>query len=124
MSVFGAGQSWVTFHESEISLPTSTNETSRSFQIAVPNDGFGSKLDTINAWHLYGKNKQRRGGLNRSARRNFGADALKISKLPINSDSDLAAKCYPDPPGELIVESLDHTRLVEKVSCNTDESKA
>jgi hypothetical protein len=30
-------------------------------QIAVPDDGFGSKLDAINAWHRYSKSKQRRG---------------------------------------------------------------
>jgi hypothetical protein len=30
-------------------------------QIAVPDDGFGSRLDAINAWHRYSKNKQRRG---------------------------------------------------------------
>jgi hypothetical protein len=30
-------------------------------QIAVPENGFGPKLDAINAWHRYSKNKQRRG---------------------------------------------------------------
>jgi hypothetical protein len=30
-------------------------------QIAVPDDGFGLRLDAINAWHRYSKNKQRRG---------------------------------------------------------------
>jgi hypothetical protein len=30
-------------------------------QIPVPDDGFGSRLDAINAWHRYSKNKQRRG---------------------------------------------------------------
>jgi hypothetical protein len=30
-------------------------------QIAVPDDGFGLKLDAINAWHRYSNNKQRRG---------------------------------------------------------------
>jgi hypothetical protein len=29
-------------------------------QIAVPQAGFGLKLDAINAWHLYAKIKQRR----------------------------------------------------------------
>jgi hypothetical protein len=30
-------------------------------QIAVPDNGFGSRLDAINAWHRYSTNKQRRG---------------------------------------------------------------
>ncbi len=30
-------------------------------QIAVPDGGFGSTLDAINAWHRYSKQRQRRG---------------------------------------------------------------
>lgn len=30
-------------------------------QIVVPDGGFGCMLDAINAWHCYGKNRQRRG---------------------------------------------------------------
>ena len=40
-----------------------SNETAFPFvvQIAVPDGGFGCTLDAINAWHCYGKNRQRRG---------------------------------------------------------------
>lgn len=40
-----------------------SNEAAFPFvvQIAVPDGGFGYALDAINAWHCYGKNRQRRG---------------------------------------------------------------
>src|SRR5437588_5722407 len=41
-------------------------------QIAVPEGGFGLTLDTINAWHRYTKNSQRRARLQDVGRQKFG----------------------------------------------------
>jgi hypothetical protein len=73
-------------------------------QIAVPDDGFGSRLDAINAWHLYSKNKQRRGRPQSLGEKKFWRWCFKDFETAEKLDSDLAAKSYPDPSGALIDE--------------------
>lgn len=52
-------------------------------QIAVPDGGFGCTLDAINAWHCYGKNRQRRGQRQRLGEREYWSwcfEELEIAK--------------------------------------------
>ena len=41
-------------------------------QILMPEGGFGLRLDAINAWHLYTKNKQRRARPHQVGQQKFG----------------------------------------------------
>jgi hypothetical protein len=55
-------------------MAASVNERRFPFvvQIAMPEDGFGLMLGTINAWHRYTKNKQRRAHLRDVGQQKFG----------------------------------------------------
>jgi len=52
-------------------------------QIAVPDGGFGCTLETVNAWHRYSNNTQRRGRPQRLVEQEFwswGFEGLEIAK--------------------------------------------
>lgn len=52
-------------------------------QILMPEGGFGPRLDAINAWHLYSKNKQRRARPHQVGQQKFGRwcfESLAIAK--------------------------------------------
>jgi hypothetical protein len=62
-----------------------SNEAAFPFvvQIAVPDGGFGCTLDAINAWHCYGKNRQRRGQRQRLGTQEYWSwcfEGLEIAK--------------------------------------------
>lgn len=62
-----------------------SNEAAFPFvvQIAVPDGGFGCTLDAINAWHCYGKNRQRRGQRQRIGMQDYWSwcfEGLEIAK--------------------------------------------
>jgi hypothetical protein len=49
------------FRKRKMTMPVNERKFPFIVQIAVPDGGFGYKLDGINAWHHYSRNKQRQG---------------------------------------------------------------
>jgi hypothetical protein len=93
-------------------------------QIVVPDDGFGSKLDAINAWHLYSKNKQSRGRLQSIAEKKFWRWCFKDFETAEKFRQRFGGEVLSGPPKRVDRRSLDRARLVEKVSCDTNEPNA
>jgi hypothetical protein len=93
-------------------------------QIAVPDDGFGSRLDAINAWHLYSKNKQRRGRPQSLGEKKFWRWCFKDFETAEKFRQRFGGEVLSGPFRGVDRRSLDRTRVVEKVSCDTNKPKA
>jgi hypothetical protein len=92
-------------------------------QIAVPDDGFGSRLDAINAWHLYSKNKQRRVQPQSIGEKKFWRWCFKDFETAEKFRLRFGGEVLSGPFRRVDRRSLDCTRVVDKVSCDTNKSK-
>ena len=93
-------------------------------QIVVPDDGFGSKLDAINAWHLYSKNKQRRGRLQSIGDKKFWRWCFKDYGTADKFRQRFGGEGLSGPPRRADRRNLERARIGEKASCDTNEARA
>jgi hypothetical protein len=93
-------------------------------QIVVPDDGFGSKLDAINAWHLYSKNKQRRGRLQSIGEKKFWRWCFKDFETAEKFRQRFGGDVVSGPVRRVDRRRSDRIKIVESVSCDTIAPKA
>jgi hypothetical protein len=85
-------------------------------QIAVPDGGFGSKLEAINAWHRYSKNKQRRGRPQSLGEKKFWRWCFKDFETADKFRQRFGGEVVSGPVRRVDRRSPDRTRVVESVS--------
>jgi len=83
-------------------------------QIAVPDDGFGSKLDAINAWHRYSNNKQRRGRPQSLGEKKFWRWCFKDFETADKFRTRFGGEVVSGPPKRVDRRSPDRTRAVRE----------
>jgi hypothetical protein len=90
-------------------------------QIAVPDGGFGSKLEAINAWHRYSKNKQRRGRPQSLGVKKFWRWCFKSSETAEQFSQRFGGEIVPATTHRRNRGSLDRTPVVDEIRCETNE---
>jgi hypothetical protein len=83
-------------------------------QIAVPDDGFGLKLDAINAWHRYSNNKQRRGRPQSLGERKFWRWCFKDFETADKFRTRFGGEVMSGPPKRMDRRSSDRARVVRE----------
>jgi hypothetical protein len=93
-------------------------------QIAVPEGGFGSKLDAINAWHRYSKNNQRRGRPQSLGEKRFWRGCFKDFETADKFKQRFGGEVVPGPVGPVDRRGPERASLVENISSDTTAPKA
>jgi hypothetical protein len=92
-------------------------------QIAMPEDGFGLTLDTINAWHRYTKNKQRRARLQGVGRQKFGYWCFQSLEIAHRFRQRFGGEIVPATNSGRQKGDIGCALAVEKIRCGTDDRK-
>jgi len=93
-------------------------------QIAVPDGGFGSKLEAINAWHRYSKNKQRRGRPQSLGEKKFWRWCFKSSETAEQFSRRFGGELVPAMAPRRSQQGLDPIAVTDKTLSDTNEREA